>query len=216
MKRLALFSAIFLVVLVVGCSAMVGSGNDLSRKVDYLRQDIDNLTKQQQQLAVKIDRLTNSSTETAGAPAPLPRSAAAPSEEVNLPAAGADNLATDPSTRYKHAFSLMRSKDYKGAETAFARFINRFPQSDLADNAQYWMGECFYAGGDTAAAADAFKDVFDHFPFGNKVPDALYKLAVCQKKLGREEKARKTLAKLMEYYPESAAAAKARALAQKP
>ena len=105
----------------------------------------------------------------------------------------------------------MESGKLDEAEAAFGEFIGRFPQSDLADNAQYWMGECLYGQKSFKEARDAFKAVSDHFPFGNKVPDALYKQALCERELGDAAAAAETLKRLTEFFPDSEAAAKARA-----
>jgi tol-pal system protein YbgF len=120
----------------------------------------------------------------------------------------AQNLASDPSALYKKGLDLMGGGQYSEAQAAFADFIVKFPQSDLADNAQYWIGECFYSQKDFKEARDAFRAVSDHFPFGNKVPDAIYKQALCERQLGQEDQAEATLKKLVEEFPSSEAAEK--------
>ncbi len=66
----------------------------------------------------------------------------------------------------------------------------KFPQSDLADNAQYWIGECFYSQKKFQEAKEGFAAVAEHFPFGNKVPDALYKEASVQGLWAKRRKGR--------------------------
>jgi len=201
-----LFSAVF-VFLLAGCSAVMRSGDDLSRKVDYLRQDVETLTKQQQELINEI-REQKGSAKTSVTTATEPLSETTDGSEAAPPAVEVRNLSPDPAESYKKAFSLMKEKRYSEAEAAFGGFIRSFPRSDLADNAQYWIGECFYAEGNLESAARAFQGVWEHFPFGNKVPDALYKLAACQRKLGRSSEADKTLERLKKFYPDSPAASK--------
>lgn len=201
-----LFSAVF-VFLLVGCSAMMPSRDDLSRKVDYLRQDVETLTKQQQELTKEVRALDEQRSTVSARPASSSAEVSEAPEEKS-PSVEAGDLSSDPAAAYRGAFLMMKEKRYSEAEAAFGNFINRFPRSDLADNAQYWIGECFYAEGNLESAAKAFQGVSEHFPFGNKVPDALYKLAVCQKKLGRNEEAEKTLARLKKFYPDSQAAAR--------
>ena len=210
--------------LLAGCTTLTGGNDELTRRVDYLRQDVENLSKQQEQLAQEIRQLGEQLR--GGAPAASPESPATPAQSPaeagpaapaapkaplaveSLPASEAKELPSDPAALYKAAFDLMQAGKYTDAQAQFAAFITRFPQSDLADNAQYWIGECFYAQKNYGEAKTAFQAVSAHFPFGNKVPDALYKESLCEHLLGDEAAAEATRKKLLEYYPESDAAAK--------
>ncbi len=239
MRKLAAACGVIGLVALVGCSTLMNPGDDLSRRVDYLRQDVENLTQQQKALTNEVAQLRQqlkkspaAGTATASvavparpaAPVPIeaaPAEPAAPeAPAVKAPESTGErdtaNMASDPASRYKKAFGLMEAGKYQAAETAFADFVSKFPQSDLADNAQYWIGECLYAQGHYEDAQAAFKAVSDHFPFGNKVPDALYKQAMCEQKLNRKDEAKKTLEKLRDYYPYSEAAAKAKKLLAQP
>jgi tol-pal system protein YbgF len=195
-----------ILVASVACLSTV-SNDELTNRVNYLRQDVDNLTKQQEALSAQVKDLQSrlgGSVPTSPAASAVPAASAAPSEE------GAQNLSAETSALYKKGFDLMTAGQYAEARTAFADFIAKYPQSDLADNAQYWIGECSYSQKDFKEAAAAFKAVSDHFPFGNKVPDALYKEALCERQLGQEDAAKATLGKLQEQFPDSEAAVKAR------
>ena len=205
--------------LLAGCSTFTGGNDELTRRVDYLRQDVENLSKQQEQLAREIRQLAE---KMGGSAAQAPVSPVSPAAEAavspapvktplaveSLPGAEAKDLPSDPAALYKAAFDLMQDGKYAQAQARFADFISRFPQSDLADNAQYWIGECFYAEKNYGEAKAAFAAVSAHFPFGNKVPDALYKESVCDHLLGDEAAAEAVRKKLLEYYPDSDAAAK--------
>ena len=205
-----------------GCAAVTGSNDELTRRVDYLRQDVEALTRQQQALTAEIDKLQGklgagpevapeaARPEAAPSPPPKAEMESLPVETPSAsPAAEAQNLAADPSALYKRGLDLMGQGQYTRAQAAFADFIVQFPESDLADNAQYWIGECFYSAKNFKDARDAFKAVSDHFPFGNKVPDALYKQGLCERQLGQEDQAKATLRKLAEEFPGSEAADKA-------
>ncbi len=183
------------------------SNDELTNRVNYLRQDVDNLTKQQEALSSQVRELQAKLGVATPAPAPpaaTPAPSAAPSEE------GTQNLSSESSALYKKGFDLMTAAQYADARAAFADFIAKYPQSDLADNAQYWIGECWYSQKDFKEAAAAFGAVAEHFPFGNKVPDALYKEALCERQLGDEAAAKATLGRLQEQFPDSEAAAKAK------
>lgn len=183
---------------VVGCAGMDPAMNDVSRRVDALRTEVNRLAEEQRALAEEIRLLRPGEKK----PAP----AADPAAEARLEV---QNLAADPAARYREAFALMEAGRYAEAEAAFGAFVAAYPQSDLADNAQYWVGECLYSEKKFAEAQRAFRAVSEHFPFGNKVPDAIYKEALCQRALGDAAGAEKTLARLRDLFPDSEAAAKA-------
>ena len=84
--------------------------------------------------------------------------------------------------------------------------MKKFPDHDLADNAQYWLGECFYDRKQFAEALPEFRTVLTKYPLGNKAPDAMLKLAYCMLALGDVQKGRELLSKLPETYPHTEAA----------
>lgn len=188
----------------MGCAAMLEPPADIQRSVDYLRQDIQKLEKQQAELAKKIDELN---AGRGGAVAETP--AEIPQAEHRLAIEDSGNLSQDPGEIYNRAMDFMKNGKIEEAERAFADFIVKFPQSDLADNAQYWIGECFYSQKNFQEAKDGFQAVAEHFPFGNKVPDAVYKEALCAGALGKTEERTTLLKQLVENYPYSEASAKA-------
>lgn len=68
-----------------------------------------------------------------------------------------------------------------------------YPQSDLADNAYYWMGEIYYAGKNYPAAIQSFQTVMQLYPQGNKVPDAMLKMGYAYAKIRQYGVARSIL-----------------------
>jgi tol-pal system protein YbgF len=184
----------------MACTGLDPAMNDVSRRVDALRAEVNRLAEEQKGLAEEIRLLRT------GERGPAPEAKAGPTAEARLEV---QNLAADPAARYREAFTLFEAGKYPEAEAAFGAFVAAYPQSDLADNAQYWIGECLYSEKKFEEARKAFRAVSEHFPFGNKVPDALYKEALCQRALGDAAGAEKTLARLRELFPDSEAAAKA-------
>lgn len=111
---------------------------------------------------------------------------------------------------YMKAFGIFSANRYPEAITAFTDFIGRFPGSEYAGNAQYWIGECHYTQKEFALALKAFQAVVDQYPKGKKVPDAMLKVAFSQISMHEDASARATLQKLIDAYPKSPAAAKAK------
>ena len=93
------------------------------------------------------------------------------------------------------------------AETSFQRFLQANPKSDLADNAQYWIGECRYSRNDVKGALAAFRQVVEKYPKGNKVADAMLKTGQCLEAMGDVEGARVTYREVNRRFSGSAAAA---------
>lgn len=111
---------------------------------------------------------------------------------------------------YDEGYVLYHQERYAEAQTRFESFLEGYPDTDLADNALFWIGESHYARSDYDAALEAFTETIERFPEGNKVPDALLKAGKCLEALGRKAQARDTYQEVAERFPSSAAAAVAR------
>jgi tol-pal system protein YbgF len=137
------------------------------------------------------------------APAPpIPKSTAAPAapERVDAP------LSAEPIGAYRAAYAELAAGRYDEAEQKLRAFVRRYPRHDYADNAQYWLGECFYARHRYAEAAVEFRAAVAKYPVGNKAPDSLLKLAYSLLSLGDRAEARRLLEELPGNYPRSEAA----------
>ncbi len=119
-----------------------------------------------------------------GAPVP----GAIQSEPASPPRRPAQARAEDPQVLDDRGYTLFHQKSYDLAEASFRTFLARFPTSDLADNALFWIGESHYAKGDYPAALAAFAETVARFPQGNKVSDALLKAGRCLEQLGRHRR----------------------------
>ncbi len=85
----------------------------------------------------------------------------------------------------------------------FRRFLERYPKSGLADNAQYWVGECYMALKRYDRAIAAYEDVKKKYPEGNKVPDAMLKQAMAFLEKGDETSARILFKRIVSAFPDS-------------
>lgn len=123
--------------------------------------------------------------------------------------APAGDAAADPEKEklfYDAAFDLIKSKDFAKASQAFSAFLRKYPNSQYAGNAQYWLGEVNLAQGDLQGAGQAFARVSQAYPEHAKVPDSLYKLADVEMRLGNTDKAKGILQQVVARYPGSSAA----------
>lgn len=107
---------------------------------------------------------------------------------------------------YQAAFELLKQQRYKAAATSFRQFLLTFPDSELADNAQYWLAESYYVTQQFAEALAAFELVINDFPRSRKAPDALLKIGYCNYELKRFDAARQSLRQVAGDYPDTTAA----------
>ncbi|MEN2503821.1 tol-pal system protein YbgF [Stutzerimonas stutzeri] len=141
------------------------------------------------------------------APAPTPSTAGAGAPAASQAQAGSQ--AGDPEQEklyYDAAFDLIKAKDFDKASQAFAAFLRKYPNSQYAGNAQYWLGEVNLAKGDLQGAGQAFARVSQAYPQHSKVPDSLYKLADVELRLGNRDKAQGILRQVIAQYPNTSAA----------
>lgn len=111
---------------------------------------------------------------------------------------------------YDEALKLMDQKEFRKAISQFQEFLKNNPNSEFADNAQYWIGECHYALKEFDQAILEFDAVRRKYPNGDKVPAALLKQGFAFAELGDRVDARLILQELIERYPLSAEATKAK------
>lgn len=109
----------------------------------------------------------------------------------------------EAATEYRTAVDMVRAGQYENAVTALRGFLTKHPRHDYADNAQYWLGETFYAAKDFGQALVEFRNVVETYPRGNKVPDALLKVGYCYQALGQTAKARAVLEQVVNLYPKT-------------
>jgi len=149
-----------------------------------LRQGVGQLQAEVVQLAGRLDTVT-------AAPAP-----AAPRAELFR--AGSFEVMD----AYRTAFASYTERQYEVALGQFAEIVTTAPGSNRADNAQYWMGECYYGLGRFRQALTEFTKVFA-YQGTEKDDDAQFKVARCYLALGEKDKAQAAFEKLLEEFPES-------------
>lgn len=104
---------------------------------------------------------------------------------------------------YRAAVELVKSGKTIEATTALRAFLKNYPRHEYADNAQYWLGEAYYAHKDYQHALVEFRATIETYPRGNKVPDALLKVGYCYQALGQSDKARAVLEQVVNLYPKT-------------
>ena len=130
--------------------------------------------------------------------------AAAPS--ANAPVSNQPGDPAKEKLYYDASFELIKAKDFDKASQAFEAFLRKYPNSQYAGNAQYWLGEVNVTQGRLQAAGQAFAKVSQNYPKHTKVPDALYKQGDVEVRLGNLDKAKSIFQQVLTQYPSSSAA----------
>ena len=94
-----------------------------------------------------------------------------------------------PKELYDEAFASIKKQHYKTAQSQLEAFLVLYPKDALAGNAQYWLGESFFARSMFSQAAVAFAEGFQNYRDSQKAPDNLFKLGVTMAKLNKKEEA---------------------------
>lgn len=93
--------------------------------------------------------------------------------------------------------------NYDLALSEFRQYVETYPSSELADNAQYWIGEILYAQRKFPEAASEFERVIQINAQGDKTPVALYKRALVLLEMGNKEDGVQQLLAVAKNYPKA-------------
>lgn len=203
------------------------SVDEIRGRLDKLVADVDTrLSAMEQNIAGMKQRGTGPiaglgpGQDAAGAPAAAPgeftpagggeMALVAPTGEVTPGTVAATEVATTeagllpqgtPLEQYQYARSLLAKADYPAAEQTLKAFIEAYPDNDLTENAEYWLGETYYVRSDFTNAAVTYADGYKKFSKGSKAPDNLLKLGLSLANLGEAEQACKAFAEIEKKFP---------------
>jgi len=106
-----------------------------------------------------------------------------------------------PTEAYRMAYNDYLKGNYDLAVESFKLYRQQFPDSPLADNALYWIGECHFSQKKYDVAIDDFNEVVLAYPQGDKVPAAHLKKGISYMELGKKEEALAAFKLLVSKYP---------------
>jgi tol-pal system protein YbgF len=187
----------------------------LGARLDGLATEVARLTARVDELAQRVETLgSRPAPSGGGAPVPPPaRSGAAPPPVAAVPPPARAGAGAEES--YQAAYLDFSKGLYPLAVSGFRDFLRRFPDSPLADSAQYWIGEAYFSMARATAsqpekarenleqAVQEFRKVVVAYPRGSKVPTALYKEALALVELKQTALAQARLQYLVEHFPQS-------------
>ncbi|HOP23273.1 MAG TPA: tol-pal system protein YbgF [Gammaproteobacteria bacterium] len=107
---------------------------------------------------------------------------------------------------YDVAFTHLRAGRFTESARAFEDFIQNHPDSELTDNAYYWLGESYYVKRQYPQALAAFKTLTEKFPQSRKAPDSWLKIGYSYYEMDDLIQAEENLQKVISSYPQSSIA----------
>jgi tol-pal system protein YbgF len=169
-------------------------------KLDELQNSVNKLQEQQRASYADLNRRL---TAFEGGATPAAGAAAGGARPEGQAAAtqGGDDRAM-----YQAAFDLLKESKYAEAISAFKQFNAAFPNSAMADNALYWLGEAHYVSKDYPEALRNFRSMLERFPQSRKIPDALLKIGFCNYEMKNWSEAKSALSQVVQQYGDTAAA----------
>jgi tol-pal system protein YbgF len=171
---------------------------ELRGLIEQMQHDNAALRKQQHDLYTDLDARVKALSPGGAA------GGAAGGTSGGAPAADAPGGNAPSSTEqavYSQSFDALKAGSYSIAITGFKDFLKNYPQSPLAENAQYWLGEAYYVNHDYESAGEAFRTVLKKWPDARKASDALLKLGYTQVEQRQYAAARSTLTAVTQKYP---------------
>jgi len=197
-----------------GGSGATGRVAELGAEVDELQQTIEKMNgrleviEKQVQTAVDEARAARSEANAVPGAAPGGVPGAMPDAAAGAPATG--DAASQEVKSYRDAYAKWRSGDAEGCVDLFSKFLQTYPASDYADDATYWLADCYFKQGNFSAAVLRFDDVARQYPSGDKAADALYRQGEALLRMGHGTAAGNAFEKVLRDYPTSARAPEAK------
>jgi len=169
----------------------------LRNTVEVQGHELEQLKGRQRALYDDLDKRLREAERRGSTAPPL---AAAPATATAAAPSAPRSITGPQQQEYDAAFDLMKQGLYDRAIKAFRVFLTKYPDSGLADNAQYWIAEGNYVLRNYKLALEEFTKVLNA-PQSQKASDALLKVGYVHYELGAYEKARKALGEVQERYP---------------
>ena len=198
--------------------------SDLEKDIEKTNERIDRLTELISELRLEIEKLrlrlggdiagSKTGGKDVAKTSPEPRMEEVPGPRIEI-RGGTGRRKEDAETAYRKAIELYSVKKLYEARDAFLNFIKKFPENRYTDNAFFWIGKIYQELGDSQRAERVYKSLAEkcdkgRLPDCNKLPDAYLQLMKIYIDRGDVANANKYYSILMERFPTSDAAVRAR------
>jgi tol-pal system protein YbgF len=166
-------------------------------RITGLAQEIEALRLAIPQFPTMAPPMPTDPSAVPAAPGTTPDAAAAPSAPAAVLAPG-----MTPQRMYNTSLADFTAGQWALCIDGFNTYVKNFPRNDLADDAQWYIGECYHQDGKFAEAVDAYNRVITNYPKGDRVPDAYYKRGIALSAMGQADRARESFETLMKEFPD--------------
>ncbi len=171
---------------------------DSAGKVDQVSGQIQSLNDTMDELKVRLAKVSKQLEDMQASQQSL-----AAQQAQQQAAQQAQAQAPPPDVLYNNAL-----RDYNGGKNdlstqEFSDYIKFYPNTDLAGNAYFYLGELQFRAGSYAAAIPNYDQVLQNFPSGNKAATAQLKKGFALLELGKTDDGKAELMKLIQRYPRS-------------
>jgi len=114
-------------------------------------------------------------------------------------------IGTTPRRLYETAYADYTAGQWSLAVQGFETYLKTFPKSDLADDAQYYIGEALAGDSKFKEAVAAYERVISDYPQSDILPEAYYKVGSTYERLAQPDKARAAYEYAVKHYGETQA-----------
>jgi tol-pal system protein YbgF len=180
-----------------------GRADQLSGQVQALHDSVDELKARMTKIAAQLDAI-QSAQQNINNPAPATGTTGTPAPQ------GAVNQAPPADVLYNNALRDYNSGNFQLAGQEFGDYLKYYQNTDLAGNAQFYLGDIAYRQGDYANAVKAYDAVIEQYPDGNKAAAAQLKKGYSLLELGQRQAGVRELNALVTRYPRSIEAQQAK------
>lgn len=179
-----------------------------TKELERVREEIDGRLKtleekrrKQEEKLKELENRQESTGSTAGTTLkPMEPEKGGPAKEISADVKGGS---TGMGDLYKDAYEAYHKGDLEAARRRFEAFLKQYPNTELSDNAQFWIGETYYLKRDYERAILEYEKAIVKYPEGDKIPAALLKQALAFLELGDRTNAKNLLKRVIEKYPQS-------------
>ena len=170
-------------------SAIESHGTQLTSSQDAVAQELTLLTEKFRELEAKLDdtnyRLAQLSLQIAATNQELLAVRNAAEEARSRPSPPPVTQTSDPKSLYETAYDDYLQGNYDLSILGFRQYLENYRDTDLSDNATYWIGECFYRQGKFQKAIDQFEQVLSRYEDSDRAPSSLLKKGYAHLELGQ-------------------------------
>ncbi len=173
-------------------------------RFDSMTGEIQSLTSTQEEILARLAKLSEQLAQTQNIIQTLntPTSGITPGTP-GQPGAPAPPTVPDADTLYKSGLSAFNGGQYQLAVQSFQEYLQYYGSTDLASNAQFYIGESYYSQGEYDKATEEYGKCIDQYPKGNKVAAAQLKKGYALLAQDKESSGIKELRSLIQRYPNS-------------